>query len=64
MVSTFRLKKSFGFDLSVYGVFKNLEYRSRQIMANQIGPHDHNGSDWSTANESPRGLLVPNVMQS
>lgn len=64
MVSTFRLKKSFGFNFSVYSVFKNLEYGSRQIMANQIGPHDHNGSDWSTANKSARGLLVANVMQS
>ena len=39
----------------------NLRYGSRQIMANQIGPDDHNASDWSVTKWQHEGLHVLNA---
>lgn len=37
-------------------VYLNLERPSRQIMANHIGPEDHNASDCSTTKHAVPGI--------
>ena len=39
-----------------FTVYLNLERPSRQIMANHIGPDDHNASDWSTTKHAVPGI--------
>ena len=41
--------------------YLNLEYRFRQIMANQIGPNDLNSPDWSTTKKPHEELHVLNA---
>lgn len=43
------------------GIDISHQLTARQIMANQIGPLDHNAPDWFRTNEAARGITITSI---